>query len=141
MTKNLIAAASLVGALTLVACTGDGDHMGSGPEPAATQSQNGDERLTGMDIHEDPERFSETADEWREEFNALAQTNGPEPVVLGLNVCSVLYAEHDNNRDVAATRDELVDRFPGEGYLSNSTGEHWVDRSVAELCSELDVEG
>ena len=107
--------------------------------PAAHgELQVSDGRLTGEDIHDDPERFAALADRMRQEFPALAAAEGPAPVFHGLHLCSVLYADQANERDVQQRYEHFLAGFTGEGYVSHETGRHWVDRSIGEFCPDLE---
>lgn len=94
-------------------------------------------RLTGEAIHEDPERFAALADRMRQEFPALAGSEGSAPVFHGLHLCSVLYADEANERDVRERYDHFLAGFIGDGYVSRETGQHWVERSIDEFCPDL----
>lgn len=104
----------------------------NGPQPDT------DRRLTGADVYEDRERFGALGDRMRQEFSAFAAAEGPSPVVYGLHVCSVLYADHDHDRDLQQRHEELLDEFSGDGFIRSETGEHWVDFSIQELCPDLE---
>lgn len=132
-----MALAALTLPLTLSGCGDDGaTTAGTGDEAAAVD----DGRLTGTAIYDDPERFETIADQMRQEFTALSDSPGPEPVVLGLHVCSVLHEDNDEGRDVQERHTDLIEGFSGDGYLSADTGQHWVDLSIERLCPELEPE-
>lgn len=76
----------------------------------------------------------------QQELPALASQPHPAPVVLGLHVCSVLWGDQDEGRDVQARYDQLVEDFAGDGYVSDEAGQHWVEYSVQELCPDLEPE-
>lgn len=144
--------AALVLALVLVACSAPVLEGSQGPATeteavtattaGTAQKTQGAQpvspgRLTGEDIHEDPERFAALAERMRQEFPALATTEGPAPVFHGLHLCSVLYADEANERDVQERYEHFLAGFSGEGYVSHETGRHWVDSSIGEFCPDL----
>ena len=138
-TTLCVTVSALALALGLAACSElvaedeppSGGTASNGPQPDT------DGRLTRANIYQDRERFGALGDRMRQEFSAFAAAEGPSPVVYGLHVCSVLYADHGHDRDVQQRYEELRDEFSGDGFISSGTGEHWVDVSIQELCPDL----
>ncbi|MFX0537740.1 hypothetical protein ACQBAT_10235 [Ornithinimicrobium sp. Y1847] len=114
--------------------TGLAPDEASGPDGAAATG----DRLSGSDIRDDPEHYEALGEQMREEFTALS--DGPASAALfhSLHLCSVLYADHDHDRDVQQRYGELLEGFSGDGFISTESGQHWVDFSIEQLCPDLE---
>lgn len=143
MNIRTMPAAALALALVLSACSepaADGEPPDGAVSQTALAGGTADNaaRLTGEDIQEDRERFVALDDQLRTEFSAFDDDERLGPVLTSLHLCSVLYADQANERDVQQRYEHFLAGFTGEGYVSHETGRHWVDRSIGEFCPDLE---